>query len=433
MNFTKNILLMTSFRVISLLLSIVFSVIITRYLGPTGKGEIAFLFAISSTIWMILDLGTHKTLSYQISKNKNKIKYLTTFSVFSFFLNFTLVIIILYLFQPKIILDVNSKSLFFCLPLFIAVTKFSFDMNFLMIGTNDIVLTSIFKVLPIITNIIIIIFLKSLLLKNKVFTVFYYITLSTTLWTFFSFFVFIRKYNINMKIKLNVVKTTYKLGFKAFLSSLFIFLLIKFDIIFIKHFLSFRELGLYSLAAGFVTMIQTFSNLTGNLLIPKFIKDGDEKTKNQTLRFVTQLYVIIIFFISLGFIFFGKYFVIYLYGKEFTESYKVYLFLIPGTIALSAASFLNNLLWSKGFPIISIVIPLFALLTNILLNIFLIPSIGIIGAALSTSISYLLWWILMLIVYKNKYDISVANLLFLKEDYYFYKYLFNKKIFNLQK
>ncbi|MFO8144226.1 MAG: polysaccharide biosynthesis C-terminal domain-containing protein, partial [Candidatus Syntrophosphaera sp.] len=54
-----------------------------------------------------------------------------------------------------------------------------------------------------------------------------------------------------------------------------------------------------------------------------------------------------------------------------------------------------------GFPLVTILIPALAVLQNIGLNFLLIPRWGINGAAISTNISYLLWFFLI-IIYEQK-------------------------------
>jgi O-antigen/teichoic acid export membrane protein len=103
---------------------------------------------------------------------------------------------------------------------------------------------------------------------------------------------------------------------------------------------------------------------------------------------------------NLGFVLVGKPLVSLMYGKDFTPVYNVYLWLIPASFGLSFGSLFNTYLWSKGFPWISVLLPAMALTLNIVLDLILIPIMGLNGAALATSIGYLSWFIVILL-YEN--------------------------------
>ncbi|HPA24597.1 MAG TPA: polysaccharide biosynthesis C-terminal domain-containing protein, partial [Candidatus Cloacimonas sp.] len=93
----------------------------------------------------------------------------------------------------------------------------------------------------------------------------------------------------------------------------------------------------------------------------------------------------------------GKFIMQIMFGAQFVPVYFVYFWLMPAAYGLSFGSLFNNYLNSKGFPVISIILPAIALLVNIGLDIWLIPIMGINGAALSTSFSYFLWFILIVL------------------------------------
>lgn len=100
---------------------------------------------------------------------------------------------------------------------------------------------------------------------------------------------------------------------------------------------------------------------------------------------------------NLGFVLMGKPLLTLMYGRDFTPVYNTYLWLIPASFGLSFGSLFNTCLWSKGFPLISVILPLLALLLNIGLDIMLIPVMGIGGAAMATSIAYPGWFFSILI------------------------------------
>ncbi|MDD3869835.1 MAG: polysaccharide biosynthesis C-terminal domain-containing protein, partial [Candidatus Cloacimonetes bacterium] len=170
----------------------------------------------------------------------------------------------------------------------------------------------------------------------------------------------------------------------------------------IKHFLDFSEVGIYSLAAHIVDFIQIASNLVGGLLFVKLSDIEDDISKWLLLKKTLLIFFFFITLANLGFGLIGKPVMQIMFGADFVPVYYVYFWLMPAAYGLSFGSLFNNYLNSKGFPIISIILPAIALVLNITLNMLLIPTMGINGAALATSISYFLWF--LLIVYFEQRD-----------------------------
>ena len=78
----------------------------------------------------------------------------------------------------------------------------------------------------------------------------------------------------------------------------------------------------------------------------------------------------------------------FVFGIRFQASVAPLLYLLPGIIAGSASRILAADVAARGRPELNIVATVVVAILNILLNIFLIPSLGLSGAAIATTISY---------------------------------------------
>jgi O-antigen/teichoic acid export membrane protein len=86
---------------------------------------------------------------------------------------------------------------------------------------------------------------------------------------------------------------------------------------------------------------------------------------------------------------FSKYPILLFYGKDFAGSFYCLIFLFPGIISQNMNATIYNFLNAReGYPLFCISTNYFIFLLNLLLNFLLIPSIGIIGAAISYSIAH---------------------------------------------
>ena len=197
------------------------------------------------------------------------------------------------------------------------------------------------------------------------------------------------------------IKHSYGFGMRAFVSMFLISLLVRADIVIVKRLLDYSQVGIYSIAAHVVDMLQVASNLVGSLLLAKLSDTAEETEKWQLMKKMLMLFSVFLLVGNLGFMLLGKYVLGIFFGLDFVPAYAVYLWLIPASFGLSFGSLFNNYLNSKGFPIVTIVIAGLALLLNVGLNYLMIPLWGINGAALATSIAYLFWFFLI-IAYEQK-------------------------------
>jgi Na+-driven multidrug efflux pump len=101
--------------------------------------------------------------------------------------------------------------------------------------------------------------------------------------------------------------------------------------------------------------------------------------------------------------------------------------ILPGILILVGFRILNSRLTGMGKPQVAIYTFVPALLINFLLNLFLIPKFGGIGAAWATNVSYAAGAIAFLFVYARLSRMPVAQLLtFRRSDFYFLRDIRNR-------
>ncbi len=427
-NLTKNIFFSTTGRFISMFMGFVLSVFITRFLGPDLKGKYAFFLANTAMVWKILDFGLHKSFPYSLQKNPSEKNTLFSFFNVSILLEVLLLSSLFLIFKNHLHEYSGFESVYYFLIFIVWVitVKMTFSLKMYLLGVDRVFWQVLLLNLPIVTHLIIFFSFRNFIPDEyRLLFVLSSMLSGIIIWAI----VFNIKLKMAESLRFELDKSTifknYKLGFRAFLSGFVIFLLIKFDIILIKKYEPFTQLGIYSLAANFVNLIQTFFNLTGSLMLPKFSGSKSDKDNIITLKRVSMFFFAIIFFITIVFFVFGKWFIAFFYGADFIGSYKIFAMLIPAVFALGFGSLLNTYFWSRGFPIYTIIFPTIAFAFNVGLNLLLIPKIGIAGAAIATSLSYILWFILLITFFFKDNKINNPNIVIPnKNDFvYFYNQL----------
>ncbi len=403
-NLKKNIAVSGGFRVVILVLSFCVSWLSARYLGVEGKGRLSYLMTMGGFIWAVLGMGLNHSYPYLIRKNPDKRSDLYAWTLLQFVFE-TLIFLAVGLGLIKFwnkVLSFDFTPLYMALfVIYITFTKAVMQMQAFYIGVDKVFQSSMAHLIN--TGSCLLLLMAGFILVPSGDRFGYYLGLTVIgLAISLAYLSFGHRERISISsMDFSFIKHSYGFGMRAFVSMFLISLLVRADIVIVKRLLDYSQVGIYSIAAHVVDMLQVASNLVGSLLLAKLSDTAEETEKWQLMKKMLMLFSVFLLVGNLGFMLLGKYVLGIFFGLDFVPAYAVYLWLIPASFGLSFGSLFNNYLNSKGFPIVTIVIAGLALLLNIGLNYLMIPLWGINGAALATSIAYLFWFFLI-IAYEQK-------------------------------
>ncbi|RKY70309.1 MAG: hypothetical protein DRQ24_09495 [Candidatus Latescibacterota bacterium] len=210
-----------------------------------------------------------------------------------------------------------------------------------------------------------------------------------------------------------LLRSSLRLGFKGMLISLLLALLFRVDIYLVNHFLGAGLTGIYSISIVFAEMLQKVPNAAGTVLFSKIGSSkqrwGDELTAT-VCRFIFLLTVALALVLVLT----GKWLIPFLFGERFSGAYLPLVCMLPGVIAVASGSIINTNLWGRGYPVLSVIAPAVALSVNVVLNLLLIPTVGLVGAGLATSVAYILWGLLIFGYFVRNSSFSLPELIWPK-------------------
>ncbi|MCD6309658.1 MAG: polysaccharide biosynthesis C-terminal domain-containing protein, partial [Candidatus Eremiobacteraeota bacterium] len=106
--------------------------------------------------------------------------------------------------------------------------------------------------------------------------------------------------------------------------------------------------------------------------------------------------------------------IVFLYGEAFAGSAPPILWLLPGAFCLGLEILIIRYFFSDKLPIFVPITLGIAMLINVGLNFLLIPWLGIIGAAITSTIAYSLIYIVLLIQFIKKTKTPVSKLFILQ-------------------
>jgi O-antigen/teichoic acid export membrane protein len=190
----------------------------------------------------------------------------------------------------------------------------------------------------------------------------------------------------------------------------------------VNIFLNPVAVGFYSIAVTLAEKIGLISESTGTILFPQVSSETNKERLNKftplvcrNTLFITMLCAIFLFLI-------GRWLIILLYSKEFSDSVLPFQILLIGSITISGWRILANDLYGRGKPLLNSYITGVSVIINIILNIIFIPKFGISGASWATAISYTIALIMITIVYSRISGNRITDILFVKKsDLKYYK------------
>ena len=178
-----------------------------------------------------------------------------------------------------------------------------------------------------------------------------------------------------------------------------------------------KFLGLYSIAVIFAEL----ANKLTDAIAPVFFNinsKSDNKTKNLKLFFRFSRINFIITFVSLiVLLLVGKFLIQIMYGNEFIYSYNILIYYLPGVLFWISTRPMYIYFSSAGLPEINSKIELYGLGIGIILLLTLIPVFGIIGAAIASTLTYIINFVVA-IIYFNKHilKVNIKEMILIKKD-----------------
>lgn len=421
---SKNLISSVLTQIPVFFLGVLSGVFSTRLLGDEGKGVFSLIQANMQLFVLIFSIGIQTGVVYFISSKKISeqlvIGMATTVFLINSFLLLALLLVSYILNLNHLFLPDGYTQLFYLAFIFImylfsflnslfssvfqAHSKFK-TINFISIA-NSIINVVLFSTL---------FFVSSSQLNNPVsrLNIILFITtavlfINTLMWVYY--------YNkhINIKPSFNF---EFKHQFKTFLSynsSIYIGMFINFfnyrlDLWIVNHYLPEKDLSYYSLAANINQIILYLSVTIASVLLPNLSgKTEDERVE----LFIKVSRICFMFFgvIILTAYLLSSFIIPFMYGNEFENTVIPFQIILPGMLFSCITQLFSIFIVSANRNIFNIIACSFGLVFTLILDLILIPKIGINGASIATSLSYFIIFLL---------------------SYIFVIYLLNKKTLNL--
>ena len=379
--------------------------IFTRYLSPTEYGIINYTNSITIFLFAftVLSLNTYLLRNvFDYEKEEDRKKLIGNVFLFITIINFVMLGIELILF-PKIISAFNIKvnfhpyfllalinnflNVFSVVPLIIYRYKGK-AINFVVVNATKAFIQVIFSLILVIHfNMGILGRYYGSLIANVIFLVIYILIIYE-----------------NAILNLNLPQIKKGLLFSLpLVPSTFLHIIINVaDRIILERYVPLAVLGIYSVSYTLGTVLQIFAYSSYLAFEPIVFSKIGKVDFSKTIIKIRKYYLYVIFCLSFLYVLFSKEILYLMASSKFSSGYKIIPIIILSTIFLSENYLFGTILIGIKKTKISLILNLIGAVINVIVNLLLIPIIGIYGAAISTLTSYLVMFSLFY-VYLNKH------------------------------
>lgn len=411
--FASNLLWRGTYLFTSLLVTI----FMARYLEAYTTGWLFYFISILTFLFMALSFGIDSAITYFVARGEMDTGRIQWF-IWAWVLIMTLLAIIgSFLFFREGNEFATSLKLITMTLLFVSGNLLITFYNALFYAQHEYKLPNI---VFIAANILLLV----LLLKPELFglstnnfiSLFFYLYLVQGLVVALLFNMrFNKKYNLQFPVKEELQKL-FRYSHLAFFAGLLFYLVTRIDYWFIDYFTNDKEaLGNYIQASRLVQLFQLLPAILAAGIFPIAASGYVQQMREGILklsRVIVLMYVLVLIIIGI----IGKWLFPFLFGSSFNKMNDVFLLLMPGLMALSLLALMAAYFAAINQIKRNLVISLMGLVVIVVADVLLIPPFGIYGAAIASSIGYLVCFITASIYFAGEGRFNLTDLLFFKRQ-----------------
>lgn len=209
--------------------------------------------------------------------------------------------------------------------------------------------------------------------------------------------------------ELSYVNPALSLGFRGQLGNLATFFNYRLDVFIVNYFLNPEQVGLYAVAVLVSESLWQVPDAAALALLPREARDWTEKNSSFTCMVSRQVFTIALT-MGVALALASPILIPLVFGAKFAASVSVVWWLLPGTVALAAGKVMSAALAARGMPQYSSMFACVTLVVTVALDLILIPRLGIRGAAIASSVAYLVDAGLVAMILTRKLNVTWSSL-----------------------
>jgi len=414
LRYAKGVLITLAAKGLAIPIGIASSIITARYLGPEGRGILAVLIVLQGGVALFGSLGLHASSTYFIARDKKDAAVITSnilTSAVGLGLFAALLLYIIGEIQPQIIIgDVDIVYL----NIFLIAIPFTFIAQLLQgvfLAHQKMYEFNLLELLPRALQLLFFVVVLMLLGLGT-----YEAVLCFVAATVIGGCVYLHRVwetvQFGFRFDQSLVKKMVQYGIKNYAVSIFLFLVMRMNLMLINYKLGISDTGVYSIAMQIVDVVYLVPSTIALLLFPRVAENAEDSgaLTAKVLRFsVAAMAVFCVSILLLG----GPFIEVF-FGPLFSGAAMPLYWLTPGLFSLSLSTIILNDLAGRGLPSIVLGASALALLVNLAIAVPGLDEYGIVGPAIASSVAYIVLLTILLMYFMKRMNIRASELLVLK-------------------
>jgi len=185
------------------------------------------------------------------------------------------------------------------------------------------------------------------------------------------------------------------------------------DVLLVAYYVGVRAVAEYVIAVAVAQLLWLPSQAMQPVIFPRLAAMTDMRERAAHTAQVTRLMFALAVLMSGVVALLGPWVVVTLFGRAFAPSIVPLWALLPGVALFAVTNVLGSFVAAIGRPSVNLAIATVALVPTVGMNVWLLPRIGILGAAIASSVSYATSVALTLWVFRRRTACSLRTTLLL--------------------
>lgn len=383
--------------IITLLLGFITSPIITRLISPDQNGRFSMFNTVTNLLMLVIILGLDQSYVrfYYEEEENNRGKLLRECIKIPLFLNLIVAVLILIFYNRVSLYIVDEKSLAIGILLSLNVF-FTIISRFALLQVRMKQRGKLYSLLNIITKIVNLIFVITIFFvyKNNYLTLILSHLVTTIIVAIIAIAIEKKEWTKKGTGKLKTKqKEIIKYGLPLVFSMAVTWVFQSIDKITIKEFSGYAQVGLYSGAMTIISLLNAVQSTFTTFWVPvAFERYSLNPNDKEFFQLINKIVTIVMLVIAIGLITF-KDIIVLILGPKYREAVFIfpYLVFMPIMYTISETTVLG--INFKKKPRYHIHIAIISAIFNLIGNSILVPRFGATGAAISTGLAYIIFFI----------------------------------------
>lgn len=415
----------------SIVIGMLLVIVVARVLGSSGQGHYTTITILPTLLMTFLNLGINISTIYYVSKKEISLNSAvlnnTILGVLLGVLGIIIGFIIIHLFKGTYN-GINPAFLYLCL-LGLPFMILNIFYQTIYQGLQDFKTFNMVLVVTQTSTVIYVLIAFFVFHLGLLGAILSFALGHVTTFTF-NVFMFKKKYGVRLKgvpFSWSYFKKSINYGGKAYLSNVMAVLNYRTAILMLIFFLGSSVVGFYSVAVTLAERFSIFSQSISSVLLPKIASSENANQRNQLTSLVSRNVLIFMVIGTIIALLVMHPVMTLLFGVKYKNSIVLLEILLPGIAFLSVEKILSNDIAGRGRPDLNMYVSIFNILLNVSLNLYFIPRFGAQGAAIATTITYLVSFVIKAVIYRKYTGEPYWNFLIIKgRDLLLYKKLFSR-------